>query len=222
MLFALSLALLFVVSIAEEQAKKKCSATAPDGTYYDLASLDSFPDCTQSDGEWKYQVDVCEMGVACPAGAPCAYCQVNVNDPALVFCLGTKLEFTGLDAGVGLSVQSLMGVGDRSGLIEFKCDQSGSNSAPTCSSTQQKNGYKYTLNTAAACPTSPKGLSGGSVFLILLFVFAAVYLIGGVAYNKFQRHESGLELIPNIEFWREFPGLVQDGVVFVVHKVRGI
>ncbi len=36
-----------------------------------------------------------------------------------------------------------------------------------------------------------------------------VYIIGGVLYNKFAKGAKGVELIPNIEFWKELPGLVR-------------
>jgi hypothetical protein len=51
-------------------------------------------------------------------------------------------------------------------------------------------------------------------------VTLTVYLLAGVSYNKF-KGESGVELVPNISFWREFPGLVQDGFTFTIGKIRG-
>lgn len=48
-----------------------------------------------------------------------------------------------------------------------------------------------------------------------LFVFVAVYVIGGVLINKFLLHRNGVEVFPNINFWAQLPGLVRDGLRFV-------
>ncbi|XP_060522055.1 uncharacterized protein LOC132699400 [Cylas formicarius] len=64
------------------------------------------------------------------------------------------------------------------------------------------------------------GLSIGSIFLILLFVFGAIYLVGGCLIMHFVRGARGIEIIPNIDFWRSIPGLVKDGTVFVLSGFR--
>ena len=90
--------------------------------------------------------------------------------------------------------------------------------------------WSFTLNSAYVCTltassggsSAGKGLSGGSIFLILFFVGAFVYLVGGILFNKYKRGLSGSELIPNIGFWRDLPGLVKDGCVFSFNKVRAL
>ena len=66
------------------------------------------------------------------------------------------------------------------------------------------------------------GLSGGSIFLILFFVGAFVYFVGGVLFMKYRRGASGADLIPNVGFWRDLPGLVRDGCVFSFNKARAL
>ncbi len=39
-------------------------------------------------------------------------------------------------------------------------------------------------------------------------------------YNLKQNNLAGKEAIPNIEFWRAFPGLVQDGLAYSVHSLN--
>ncbi len=39
-----------------------------------------------------------------------------------------------------------------------------------------------------------------------------LYIVIGTAYNIKQNNLSGKEALPNIEFWRTFPALVQDGM----------
>ncbi len=89
--------------------------------------------------------------------------------------------------------------------------------------------YQFDIATKYACPggaatsatsaTSTGGnnggggkkepLSGGSIFLIIFFVgFAAYFLIGVVV--KWQvYHASGVEVLPNSEFWVGLPGLIR-------------
>ncbi len=47
-----------------------------------------------------------------------------------------------------------------------------------------------------------------------------LYVLLGVAY-KVKVHEiKGIESVPNINFWREFPFLVQDGIVYSIKKLK--
>ncbi|XP_023024128.2 cation-dependent mannose-6-phosphate receptor [Leptinotarsa decemlineata] len=64
--------------------------------------------------------------------------------------------------------------------------------------------------------TEHQGLSGGSVFLIILIVLATVYFIGGALISYFIRGARGVEIVPNIDFWRNLPGLVKDGAIFLL------
>ncbi|XP_076235970.1 cation-dependent mannose-6-phosphate receptor [Calliopsis andreniformis] len=67
---------------------------------------------------------------------------------------------------------------------------------------------------------STKGLSTGSVLVILLFVFSGIYFIGGAIVLKLLRGATGWEMIPNHQFWRELPSYVRDGIVFVFNCGR--
>lgn len=59
----------------------------------------------------------------------------------------------------------------------------------------------------------PPQMQWGEVFLLVTFcgVFAP-YLVLGVLFQKYRRHESGFDLLPNRGFWSSLPGLVEDGV----------
>jgi hypothetical protein len=52
----------------------------------------------------------------------------------------------------------------------------------------------------------------------MLLVLFALYVIIGIAYNTRERNLQGKEAIPHIEFWREFPSLIQDGLAFSLVK----
>ena len=49
---------------------------------------------------------------------------------------------------------------------------------------------------------------------MLLFFFSfiliiPIYIVGGIAVNKVRKGATGIEMFPNIAFWRDFPGLVK-------------
>lgn len=77
--------------------------------------------------------------------------------------------------------------------------------------------YYFTLSHPAACGFPPfGGLSGGSVFLIILFCSFGAYFLVGMLVNAFGRGKSGCDIIPNAEFWVSLPGLVKDGSLFII------
>ena len=45
--------------------------------------------------------------------------------------------------------------------------------------------------------------------LFRFFVLVIVYLVGGVLYMRFVRGATGIEMVPNLEFWKEVPALVK-------------
>jgi len=71
-------------------------------------------------------------------------------------------------------------------------------------------------------PEVKGGLGGGWVFIIVLVVVIFVYCVGGMSFMRFQRGASGSAIIPNIGFWREFPGLIKDGCLFTWRKTRAL
>lgn len=71
----------------------------------------------------------------------------------------------------------------------------------------------FLLHSKYACPRK-SGLSTGSVLIIIFGCVLLVYIVAGVLFNKFHRGASGKEVIPNVNFWMDFPLLVKDGVEF--------
>ncbi|KAI0240731.1 hypothetical protein LSAT2_008488 [Lamellibrachia satsuma] len=77
--------------------------------------------------------------------------------------------------------------------------------------------YEFVLHTKYVCLPSPShGISTGSILLILFFVALLVYLVGGTLLKHFLQGARGWEQIPNVSFWKDFPSLVRDGVMFAV------
>ncbi|KAL6261207.1 hypothetical protein P5V15_008732 [Pogonomyrmex californicus] len=85
--------------------------------------------------------------------------------------------------------------------------------------------YEFTLRSPYGCKIIPKsetkGLSTGSVLVILFFTFAGLYFFGGIIILKTLRGATGWEMIPNLDFWSTLPSLVKDGVIFVFGCCRG-
>lgn len=60
------------------------------------------------------------------------------------------------------------------------------------------------------CVKEPeRGLSTGSVLVILFFVCFGVYFIGGIIVLKTLRGATGWEMVPNHDFWCKLPSLVR-------------
>lgn len=81
------------------------------------------------------------------------------------------------------------------------------------------------LNTPHACakdaaPAPAQRQRGGfPLFSLLLFVII-VYFAAGMWHNYTQYGATGWDLVPNRDFWREAPCLVQDAVQHVMRTVR--
>ncbi|XP_011149025.1 cation-dependent mannose-6-phosphate receptor [Harpegnathos saltator] len=82
--------------------------------------------------------------------------------------------------------------------------------------------YYFNLVSPYGCKKEPqyRGLSTGSVLVILFFTFAGMYLIAGAIILKTLRGATGWEMLPNHDFWCELPSLVRDGVVFTFNCCR--
>ena len=80
---------------------------------------------------------------------------------------------------------------------------------------------EFVIHHPAGCPVSgPSGFLGlGLLGWIILIGLA--YLIVGVIYNH-MNNKRGMQSIPNIEFWKEIPELVSEGVRYSTDKVKSM
>ncbi len=75
--------------------------------------------------------------------------------------------------------------------------------------------YFLYLQSNLVCPS---GISGGGVFLILIFVCPLIYvLVFGVI--NFVQGKRGVDLAPHPEFWKEVWSLAKEGVQFTKSKM---
>ncbi|CAF2456754.1 unnamed protein product [Rotaria sp. Silwood2] len=73
--------------------------------------------------------------------------------------------------------------------------------------------FTITIKAAEACPLK-RGITGGTIFIIILFVLIMIYLVTGILYNRFKQNQTGLALIPNLSFWLLICGLFINGCKF--------
>lgn len=71
------------------------------------------------------------------------------------------------------------------------------------------------LLTPEVCKFQSQGMSGWSVFLLLLLIFSGVYFIGGALALKYLRGATGWEMMPNQAFWFSVGRQVQAGFMFI-------
>jgi len=229
------LGLLLGLAYTEEQEEEQaaCSWTSPTGEYYDLLPLKGKPIKAMYLTSWEYTVYPCaEHSQKCGAQDKTGFCQSNPARPSENFNVGHFNSFTVQDATTPNTITMTYTGGDpaegqvRGGTVIVTCEPNAkeptgmvANNPPL----NNLNGYQVKFHSMHACQKKPgsNGLSGGSVLLILLFVFFAVYLIGGVAFNKFRNEATGIDLVPNLEFWQTFPHLVKEGCLFTYGKVTG-
>jgi len=94
-------------------------------------------------------------------------------------------------------------------------------------------GYLFVVAAKEGCPTSDPnqdgllstnvggtGLTWGWIFIILFSVALVLYCGVGAFYKYKKLGVTGIETIPNVEFWRDYPGLVKDGIAFSITKLK--
>jgi len=79
--------------------------------------------------------------------------------------------------------------------------------------------FGITIKSPGGGSSSGSGVSGGTIFLILLIVGVFLYVAIGSAFNKFKRGTTGFkETCPHYDHWANFIGYVKDGFLFTKSK----
>lgn len=85
------------------------------------------------------------------------------------------------------------------------------------------NGNNLILFSPYACPVTIEEISKpstGGVLLILFLIGAFTYFTIGSIVRFMYLGARGIEVIPNLEFWKDLPGFVQDGFRYVRNGCR--
>lgn len=222
------------VNVQAQPALSNCKLQINDTHYLDLSS-DSATDKVISGGGNQYTVNLCKAislqpgtGItSCPLGQT-YNCQSNsgtlktvalTTSPATGTISGNSVRITYSggeacpNAGTGVY---------RKHIITFSCGTANPGTLTYQSESPQCT-YNFVYTGAVGCPlagsgggggSSSSGLSGGDVFLIIFFVGGFLYVVIGMAYNFQFKQLRGVEMVPNVDFWRGLPGLIKDGCVF--------
>ncbi|KAF9917110.1 hypothetical protein BX616_001931 [Lobosporangium transversale] len=116
---------------------------------------------------------------------------------------------------------------NQSATITFICDMAVTDETVGPTLTKYENGVVYfSWKSGHACPQqiqvpTTEGMGGFRTFLTVLSIFALIYLIAGAAYNHKVYGATGVDMIPHVDFWRDFPNLVVDVVRHVWDSVTG-
>jgi len=113
-------------------------------------------------------------------------------------------------------------IDNRISRIKLVCETSLTKPSMVFEKEAPTNTYHFTLASQHACFIPSSSLSGGSILCIIFFVILAVYLIAGIAFNKYKKGKVGVELVPNASFWRKIPRLSLDGIRFTLNKFQPI
>jgi hypothetical protein len=130
---------------------------------------------------------------------------------------GTCTDTSWLRQPIGTAAYgSMRHMGESLRMTEFDADQ-------TAGYQNDLQPYDYALtqldsDPCTEAPPSPgpqkkSGMKGGEVFILLFFLFAGIYFIGGMALNY---KNTGTPGVPHIDFWRGLPGLVAGGIRFIL------
>jgi len=174
---------------------------------------------------WDVLVNMCVAvsNKACPTTS--AICQVwdyNCPTPGCGSAsLGDSSSFQWLARDGEVVAKIGGGDGNRNSEIRFKCSTANNN--PVFSNEDPTLEYNFAWETAHACATGSSGggggkMDGGWIFIIILVCGFSVYFIVGIIIKIAKFQASGSEIIPNRDFWCGLPGLVKDGIMFIVNK----
>jgi len=218
--------LLFVFS----GVAQNCTYVSSNGKYsYNLSGMTlAGSDFSNSDGgTGTIFINICAPSTkAIFCGTDTASCLFHVNAYSN-FGSTLGLSFSDLGSGGSQGVTltypngGICGGGTRQTIINIYCQQG---TAPgTITNSYNPNDIAqcvFNVNMASqfACPTIRSGgISGGTIFLIALLSVTVVYFGAGIGIQRY-RGRSGVELIPNVVFWKSFFNLVSLGCRFVFYK----
>jgi len=204
-----------------------------------LSALTSTTDLTFNDKTYDYYWNPCGTvnNAACSSHTGSTICQIYTVTkmfyglayltPAPAWSSTTTVNGTTVAAkyangdpctGSGYS-------GPRTVTAKFICSQQAGSGFTLIQTPGAQCDYTATYQTPLACGGGgggSSGLSGGSIFCIILLCGLFLYIVIGVLYKTFSLGATGAERFPNIDFWKDLPGLIKDGFSFTYNKLRGL
>ncbi|KAI8481405.1 hypothetical protein Bbelb_408400 [Branchiostoma belcheri] len=205
--------------------KMSCACEMDDKSgYIDLNSVQSstkprFRDVQPQDfGPWLYSWNPCGP-FSMSQCSNVAACQVSNWDATQSFDIGTQDSVTfNKDVSGNWVLRYLSRDGSKSLDVVLQCTQG--NDDLTVYGELATNDYVSTSPIhVKQCTQLCEGRTLAWTrrqFFPALFL----YCVGGVAFNKIVRGQSGRDLVPNVYFWSELPGVIKDGYRFATSPCR--
>ena len=137
--------------------------------------------------------------------------------------LGLKITYQNGDQCTGSENPSENGLMRKINFLVFCAENQENNfvQSKINSNTITKCNLEFSIKSPAGCRVG-YGSGAGRKSSIIIFWLLVVFLIYGVAgyiYNSKYKGKNGIEAFPNLEFWKELPGLIKDGVKFSCEKM---
>lgn len=121
--------------------------------------------------------------------------------------------------------------------ITIKCDEKATGTTPNVEFVREQDDtsvieYFFEATSQYGCPVKGSGPSNGGkplgelgvlgLFMILGFVGFLAYFIIGLLVCKFALKKTGMEIIPNVYFWMDFPFLLKDGLMLPIDVIQSL
>jgi len=171
---------------------------------------------------FKYQWNPCTISGFTCAKTSTAVCQRLKSDPTnYVYAAGdptSTFDVTKTPPTISYTSKSDI---TRTSIISLTCSENAGTPSFTLTNEGEQGMYTFELQSKYACIREPSasGLSAGSILLIIFLILVILYIVGGVCFNLFYRHNSGAaQVLPNTQFWSSLPGLIKEGCLFIVCK----
>ncbi|KAL9656299.1 hypothetical protein ABK040_007912 [Willaertia magna] len=235
-LFLLLTCSLFILSIQEN--KDYCVYKLPDGRIIDLnrATKDTYYNVHDSKLNYNFYINICDDAKKQCNGAKYGGIALGPDDACATHFTGPTtesnykielLDSTQPEKGVKLTVSGgevFMGRAE-SMVVNMNCDSSKEELTFIKEDFLEKSiVYQFNLNSKYGCIVTndlPLGQFGvGGLLLVLSFVALLLYFIIGGVLLKFKFQKTGIEIIPNVNFWKDLPFLLKDGVMLPVDLIK--
>eukprot|EP00731_Ephydatia_muelleri_P004006 Em0002g182a len=203
----------------------KCLWTDPKTTKsytLDISKLFTYPHTViSSDNQYDYEYDPCTT-LQC-GGSTTNVCQTRISVPTQQFNCGTNPVWS-VSNSTYFVIRYTATSGGRMTTVTFIQD---SKSGVSATSVVENPSSKYSF-TVHFDSTEGGSSSGGSpvgvvgfILISLIFVALIAYFVIGAIMMYTLKGARGIEVIPNIGFWKDLPFLIKDGVLFMLSPCCG-
>lgn len=222
------------------QATGNFVVTQCDADGYNITEMQSKSGYKLKSGKDTYYVNVCKAVTEGKCNGSPACCQEvpassqrrgwegSSNTTEYYSCGAVTHSFvTEMDNGLNITYTGGSGTGcktQRQSELLITCDSKSNDTTVKSLKIVDECTFQFTMTSPGACKSGGGGGGGfdiGWIIIICFFSLIIVYIIVGMVVNWKVRDKHGAEIFPQYEFWRSFPGLVKDGILFSWNQTFG-